>query len=735
MLLKLTKIKKDRSLLIIFLSSILLFGCFNHQKQSLTNKEETLTIIPIDIDENNNEEKKKITNNQNHKKTKKKRKNNHHGFVFENDNDDFSTTSFNDFDDINLNTDDNNDNTNTALLFDQQMIDDIKDRIDHIDVENNIINKEQIRLIRCQKLIDQINAFQKEKTFYQWLLLPLQKTLVIKQKLIKHYHQSLIGQIIMIIINLYFGYKLFMSFKLLLEKNDFETKEVKIDDIEKEEIKENKEIINENKEVIKENKEEKKILSKEEFADYFDYKGNFSVFLDDEYNKYLDSLNENKNSSLTNNNKTINNHKENNIEETKTIKKKKNNTLLIKDDWQLLTLAILKKLKLVSNKENKEENYFRCYQYYQFYQTCCFCYFINYFLNNLFNNDNERLFNTINYFFRYRYISQKTLNHYLFVDEKQVGSFLYDHSMYLLHNQQRYYYVPLLFDNVRNYFNHFFKIVYIFLVVLFFIPYGYYFYGNYQAISYYVVRLMYDDDLLLHEIINNLLKEEMAINYNLTFFSTFNFLKNNFFYYLCYLFVNKKKINGRFADTEKQTIAKTILRYGIFFIRKEFIILIFIIFSFVFILFDYLHIFFHGENNQQPHFLTIIFYWQHCFHELIKNVLKSLPIINKHYFIQPSLCKFWYPIVTLIPYLLSWFLIFICFHFFHLDGENNDENNEKNNNNNVFKNFFAFINLQIFYALDEYDFNDNALHYKLLSLLKIIDDKAPLLTKELNNNF
>ena len=295
----------------------------------------------------------------------------------------------------------------------------------------------------------------------------------------------------------------------------------------------------------------------------------------------------------------------------------------------------------IDNIDNK--NTIKINEYWSYFSLICCLLF--YFLNNLFNNNNERLFNTINYFFRYRYISQKTLNHYLFVDEKQVGSFLYDHSMYLLHNQQRYYYVPLIFDHTCNWFLSFFNIIYLLFLIITIIFFHYLFIFKIKKL-----KKIFINDINNEMEINNINFRNKIFTYHYQF----KILYQRYFKVVKKLKNKKIIINQTYDDINND---EEIMESFTFNLLKEkiiaeysdhnhifFIIMVFFLTS---ISFDYASIFFHYKNNQL-NLITVIFYWQHCFHELIKNVLKSLPIIKNHYFIQPSLCKFWYPMVLFL---------------------------------------------------------------------------------------
>ena len=416
------------------------------------------------------------------------------------------------------------------------IIKEIKEQINHIDINhNNVINNEQKRLQSCQTLIDKINSYHEEKIIYQSLL-SWQKELINKQKLIKHYHQSLIGELINIIINIII---MIMIINMIISKT-----------------------------------KNKKIA--------------FLLFI-------------------------------------------------------------------------------------MFHYYC-----VNYFFNNLFNDNNERLFNTINYFFRYRYISKKTLNHYLFVDEKQVGSFLYNRSMSFIHNQQKYYYVPLIFDHTCNWFLSFFSIIY----ALFFI-------FNIFFIFRYCCFFYFDVNIELKEKINNIIINDnnnndsiMSLfllllfpidNNKLTFNQTLwneikkNIENKNFKQITTKLAENfieliiTKNIYTSLPNEELSTVTlkDKIITNKIFkalFIKTTFFSLL--------TWFDYAHTLFNMETKK-TNLITVIFYWQHTFNEVIKNIFKSLPIIKNHYFYQPSLCQFWYPMVLFLIYILLISFNFFLFGLFH----------------------------------------------------------------------
>ena len=102
------------------------------------------------------------------------------------------------------------------------IIDEIKKEIDHLDISNNVINNEQKRLQHCQVLIKKINAYQ-DKDVYQ-LLLPLQKTLIKKAKVIKKEKPLFINKLIMIIIDFWFGYQIIMNTYYLYENKQYQKK-------------------------------------------------------------------------------------------------------------------------------------------------------------------------------------------------------------------------------------------------------------------------------------------------------------------------------------------------------------------------------------------------------------------------------------------------------------------------------------------------------------------------------
>ena len=283
--------------------------------------------------------------------------------------------------------------------------------------------------------------------------------------------------------------------------------------------------------------------------------------------------------------------------------------------------------------------------------------FLNYFLNMLFNNNNERLFNNIVNLFNC-HADKRKINKYLFIDEKHVGFFRYDHSCYLINNHQKYYYVPLLFDDLSNWFLSSCNVIntFFFMVMIMILNYGFsielvknkFIKKIQNALNLHINIKSFSNDIytsaaeklsLTSEIINQLasdneMKRKMEISFT---------------YYCCYDLINL------YANNEN-IINKNIKEYCVIFYLSSFII----VFLLQLILFDYAHTFFHGENNKQPSFLTIVFYWQHCFNELIKNFFKSLPIIRDHYFIiQPSLYKFWYSIVLLNVYVLLMLMVFI----------------------------------------------------------------------------
>ena len=456
----------------------------------------------------------------------------------------------------------------------EKIIHEIKSKINNIDVDNNVINNEQKRLQSCQTLINEINAYQNNQELYQ-LLLPLQKTLIIKQKLIRHYHQSLSNKIITIIINVMTI--IFIAFFITMI-------------------------------VVK-------------HALYFAKKTNVKNYQ---------------------------------IHQQKIV--------------NLISFPIL----------------------------IIFVIFLNYFVNMLFNNNNERLFNNIINLFDH-HTSKIKINKCLFINEKQVSFFLYDHSMYLINNKQKYYYVPLLFDDISNWFLTSCHVAYIlfFIIAIILIEYIFNteikriifnmktffkpkinsnfpgekigiikFHDNYDKVYKLAIK-----KLFLTQKVKTLKNNE---NENLLIQKTIDEFENNeekkkknemaFAYYCCYyLIINNENINVKKSSLLFNKIIQNNHDDSLFqFMYISFCVIFFLL---QLILFDYAHTFSHRENNQQPHFLTIIFYWQHCFNELIKNIFKALPIINNRYFMQPSQCKFWYPIILLLIHPLVIIINLFLFGF------------------------------------------------------------------------
>ena len=109
------------------------------------------------------------------------------------------------------------DHKETVEVNKDQIVDEIKRKIDNIDIDiiNNKkkINSEKIRFERCQKIIDEITSYNQQKynDVYQ-ILSPYQKKLIIKQKWLRHYHQSIFGFLLILLVNIiYFLLVVFIS--------------------------------------------------------------------------------------------------------------------------------------------------------------------------------------------------------------------------------------------------------------------------------------------------------------------------------------------------------------------------------------------------------------------------------------------------------------------------------------------------------------------------------------------
>ena len=86
---------------------------------------------------------------------------------------------------------------------------------------------------------------------------------------------------------------------------------------------------------------------------------------------------------------------------------------------------------------------------YRFFATCLFYAFFGYFLNSCFNDNNQRLLNTINYYLHYPKAKRACFNHYLFIDDEERNYFIINRSIsYEKENNHQVYYVPLLFDKM-----------------------------------------------------------------------------------------------------------------------------------------------------------------------------------------------------------------------------------------------------------------------------------------------
>ena len=538
--------KKIIKALIIFLTATLIC-CQNNNKQKKTlPTTEQLSSSSTIID---------------HQKKKKKKKNKHH----HNQNNKLKTINnnqeiINEKEELKINNneiindehDQQNDENKIKTIIDKQekVINDIKEEIDHLDVNNNAINNEQKRLQHCHDLINKINDYQNNQEVYQ-LLLPLQKTLIIKQKLIKHYYQSLIGKIIIILNNVFF---IFIIMNLIYRMLYFF-------------------VFEQNNRFI-------------HFIFVFTNKFDFENRIDFEFFPFVNNRNNYK-----------------------------------------FVVAL-------------------------FYYIVIFTY-INYFLNMLFNNNNERLFNNIVNLFN-RHADKRKINKYLFIDEKHVGFFRYDHSCYFIDNHQKYYYVPLLFDNLSNWFLTSCDLMRTCFFIIMIVFFHYFFMTKYKK-------------LRTNTNINNILttlndyqtaddKKNFFNNHKIPFLSISkdHFSKN----VLSDILTNFNTFNDNIAG--KNVIKKFAYEYlSIIVLENDYdyskITFFIITFLLTSISFDNIYLLFHNKNNKQ----MIVFYWQHCFNELIKNLFKSLPIIRNHYFMQPSLCKFWYPIVLLLLIHPLLFIIYL----------------------------------------------------------------------------
>ena len=548
----------------------------------------------------------------------------------------------------------------------ETIIDEINNALNYIDVNNNIINTEAIRYQRCQTLINKINNYQNNQELYQ-LLLPLQKKIIIKQKLIKHYHQSIFGKIIIIVVNFFFTGKIFFLFYIMITSFL--------------------------KSILPQNN------PSHLYNWYFHYNENNLIAIDYDYFNY----------EMKNDDDDYFNYETKNNDDDYFNYETKNNDDQIKISITNIYFLIMKKKYQVLLGENKtidlyfhEKDGRKIFLLYQLSYACCLFFFINYILNCLFNNDNERLYNHFNLFIhRYRY-QKKTIAQLLFIDEKQIDHFLYDRSRLLFFNNQNYYYVPTLFDGTSNYFLNVFKLVSICFLFFFFIPYYCYAVKNFFFVQKAVDKIFaYQTNaegkivyisLLIKDLINNLFETLSSSLYTIKFnnWSFFSLLINKLIIFNSYFLIRKKKEkinkinnfnNNKITTINKKEISKkaitdykkekiiTKLTKTILFCRSLLLsnkeIFFFFLFSFFFVafFFDYLFTFLCCEKKAKNHFLTIIFYGQHYFNEEIKHFFKSLPIINKFYYSYPKKYNRFYLITLIIPLMLSILIIFINFYF------------------------------------------------------------------------
>ena len=590
-------------LTVIFLTATLIC-CQNNKQKKVLSTTKQLSLSTTNIDHQKKKKKNKHHHNQNNKL---KTINNNQEITNEKE-----ELKVNNNEIINDEHDQQNDENKIKTIIDKQekVINDIKEEIDHLDVNNNAINNEQKRLQHCHDLINKINDYQNNQEVYQ-LLLPWQKELIIKQKLIKHYHQSLFSKIITILISIFniIIYIIYFNFFLLI---------------------------------------------------FF----NFKIINSKIFNKYF---------------------KINNFKNGKKMA-----------FWFFTTMFVI----FIINTSN--------------------------IINHFFNNNNERLFNSIMNTFFYRHTIKIKINKCLFIDEKQVGYFLYDHSYYLTNNQQKYYYVPLLFDNLSNWFLTSYHIINTLFFIIMFVFFIYFNIASFKErkndFITEITKIMteknfekYSTSITIDKIIDKII-EDTKNNFKIDEKKAINKIISSS--------NNNRKYYDEFTRYFLVQIAKKHFNYDNL-LNLMMIFLFLVIFPLTISLFDYAHTFFHGENNKQPHFLTIVFYWQHCFNELIKNLFKSLPIIRNHYFMQPSLCKFWYPIILSIIHplisvsilflndLLIYKKIMVNKKIFFIEQENDIEDlfldlEHYSNKDNICNQFFhyIFMNKKILIDLFEKKLND-----------------------------
>ena len=624
----------------LFLSLLpLIITCGNKNKKILPTNTESKTKI-IEEKEKNKEEKK--TNVASSNKD-----------VLTNNN-----VSINN-DSISINNNDNENNKNDNEKNDdeekhQAIINEIKQDFIHIDVnDDHTINTQVIRCQRCQALIDKINRYQEKKScstlfFYR---------LATEQKLswFKHYHQSLFGKIIIIIVNVWFIIDLFLVFYMMIKKT--ESKEEKI--TKKNVVVEKSSSENSKKQkTLTGNNSNSKSKKQTSFVNPL-----YPISTISESQTEQNQINQTGNSSFV-------------FQEIENLELRKPKIFITYTyiNKNIQKYFVNKNLLVLSNKT---KIIFKCYQ---LFYTCCFFFFVNYGLNCLFNNYNERLYNSINLFIRHQRYLKIELNGYLFVNEDQIKYFLYDNSMYFVydngHESHGYYYVPLIFDRTSNYFLAIFKIIYTCLA-LFIIPY----YGIFAYYYYnltYVINVIFDcrkdnnkNETYFHS------EELTAIFFNtvanpnmLNFCSRFKLLINNNLIACCSFLIPSKNDETYDNDTKlseneikNKKITKIILFYKYLFMYKDlffFFVFTLMLFSFSF---DYFYLFSCGEEDKNRNVLTALFYGQHYFNEIIKRFFKSLPIINRFYFDYAVTCERLYLIFFVVTIMLPILIIFVIVKF------------------------------------------------------------------------
>ena len=433
------------------------------------------------------------------------------------------------------------DNINKDKLTNEQkiIVNEIVNDIKKIDINNNVVNNKQLRLQRCYELINKINDYQekaKEKIFNN-VLLTYKKIIIRKQTHINYLYQSFTKQLLMMMINLFFIYKIIINAYYLSC-------------------------------AAKENRTYAKI-SKPFLSD--SAKNNIVL----EEKKKDQKLNIKQLLTFLKNNKI---EVENDIDEIKEIinigqkddqEEEKKNEII--DLHQFMVTSIL---RLIANPLKGYCN--NTIYYFQFFYHCCFYCLLHYLFDFLFNNYNARLLNTI-IIFLYRHRQKKIANYY-FVDVKNINYFFsYYHDFYLFDNDETYGYIPSLFDGTSNWFLSFNEIIYFVLFVMTAIPYCYYFAESYFLIKSYTKTITFvnNDQLfftsqVMYEQISSIIKKNHQQKITLTNLKAMSI--NYFFYLLCFLIKDQYLTNEKITDEEK--IVKNILINQYFLLKKYLWVLI-----------------------------------------------------------------------------------------------------------------------------------------------------------------